>query len=100
MPSRSASVSASRERRRAAGGMPPRGNNTERMQLCGFSKGGPISVRDVPHFPRLKTSLFSIAESPNRCPGLIQHHLYTADLHQMVLHRPVECTAVTGEVKM
>src|SRR4029077_4691484 len=22
-----------------------------------------------------------------------QHHLYTADLHQMVLHRPVECTA-------
>src|SRR5208283_2798729 len=22
-----------------------------------------------------------------------QHHLYRADLHQMVLHRPVECTA-------
>jgi hypothetical protein len=21
-----------------------------------------------------------------------QHHLYTSDLHQMVLHRPVECT--------
>ena len=25
-------------------------------------------------------------------------HLYTADLHQMVLHRPVECTRVTGQV--
>jgi hypothetical protein len=25
-----------------------------------------------------------------------QHHLYTADLHQMVLHRPVECTAFIG----
>jgi hypothetical protein len=23
-----------------------------------------------------------------------QHHLYTADLHQMVLHRPVECTTL------
>src|SRR4029077_6993747 len=26
-----------------------------------------------------------------------QHHLYTADLHQMVLHRPVECTALDME---
>src|SRR4029077_5729483 len=25
-----------------------------------------------------------------------QHHLSTADLHQMVLHRPVECTRFTG----
>jgi hypothetical protein len=24
------------------------------------------------------------------------NHLYTADLHQMVLHRPVECTALIG----
>jgi hypothetical protein len=41
-------------------------------------------------------SLFSIAESPNRFPGLIQHHLSKADLYQMVLHRPVEITALTG----
>src|ERR1700683_2537837 len=25
-----------------------------------------------------------------------QHHLYTADLHQMVLLRPIECTALIG----
>jgi len=48
MSSRSASVSASRERRRAAGGMPPRGSNTERMQLCGLSKARPISCSDCP----------------------------------------------------
>jgi len=95
MSSRSASVSASRERRRAAGGMPPGGNHTERMQLCGLSKARPISCGDCPAFHRLQTSRFSIAERPNRCPGLIQHHLYTADLHQMVLHRPIECTAFT-----
>ena len=69
--SRSASVSASRERRRAAGGMPPRGNNTERMQLCGLSKARPIACSDCPAFHRLQTSRFSIAESPNRCPALM-----------------------------
>ena len=98
MSSRSASVSASRERRRAAGGMPPGGNHTERMQLCGLSKARPISCGDCPAFHRLQTSRFSIAERPNRCPGLIQHHLYTADLHQMVLHRPVKCTAFIRQV--
>jgi hypothetical protein len=33
MSSRSAKVSARPERRRAAGAIPPRGNNTQRMQL-------------------------------------------------------------------
>src|SRR5580692_4480219 len=51
--------------------MPPRGNNTERMQLCGLSKARPISCSDCPAFHRLQTSRFSIAESPNRCPGLM-----------------------------
>src|SRR3981189_449974 len=36
MSSRSARVSARRERRRAAGAIPPRGNNTQRMQLWGL----------------------------------------------------------------
>jgi hypothetical protein len=69
--SRSASVSANRERRRGAGEMPPRGNNTARMQLCGLSKARPISCSDCPAFQRLQTSSFSIAESPNRIPGLM-----------------------------
>ena len=34
--SRSASVSATRERRRSTGGMPPRGSNTARIELCGL----------------------------------------------------------------
>jgi len=71
MSSRSAKVSAHRERRRAAGGIPPRGNNTARMQLCGLSKARPISCSDSPAFQRLQTSRFSIAESPNRIPGLM-----------------------------
>jgi hypothetical protein len=71
MSSRSARVSANRERRRAAGGIPPRGNNTARMQLCGLSKTRPISCSDCPALQRLQTSRFSIAESPNRIPSLI-----------------------------
>jgi hypothetical protein len=38
MSSRSARVRASRERRRALGGIPPRGNNKQRMELCGLSR--------------------------------------------------------------
>src|SRR5882672_4742276 len=51
--------------------MPPRGSNTERMQLCGLSKARPISCSDCPAFHRFQTSRFSIAENPNRCPGLM-----------------------------
>ncbi len=98
--SRSPGVSARRERRRAAGGIPPRGNHKHRMELGGLSKARPISCSDCPAFHRLQMSLFSIAESPNRFPGLIQHHLSTADLYQMVLHRPVETTRITGHLKL
>src|SRR5580658_5377632 len=69
--SRSATVSAHRERRRSAGAIPPRGNNTARMQLCGLSKARPISCSDCPVFQRLQTSRFSIAESPNLIPRLM-----------------------------
>src|SRR5271163_490881 len=69
--SRSATVSAKRERRRSAGEIPPRGNNTARMQLCGLSKARPISCNDCPAFQRLQTLRFSIAESPNLIPRLM-----------------------------
>src|SRR5580658_959593 len=71
MSSRSATVSAHRERRRSAGAIPPRGNNTARIQLCGLSKARPISCSDCPAFQRLQTSRFSIAESPNLIPRLM-----------------------------
>jgi hypothetical protein len=71
-------------------GVVPRGNNKHRMELCGLSKARPISCCDCPAFHRHHMSLFSIAESPNRFPGLMQHHLYRADLYQMVSHRPIE----------
>jgi hypothetical protein len=85
MSSRSASVSASRERRRAAGGMPPRGNNTERMQLLWLVKKrvqsqaatAPPSTASKRHASRsLKAQIVVLASC--------QHHLYTADLHQVV----------------
>jgi hypothetical protein len=63
--------SARRQRRRAAGGIPPRVNNKHRMELCGLSKARPISCSDCPAFHRYQMLLFSIAESPNRFPGLI-----------------------------
>ena len=66
-----ATVSATGERRRSAGGIPPRGNNTARMQLCGLCKARPISCSDCPVFQRLQTSRFSIAESPNLIPRLM-----------------------------
>ena len=39
--------------------MPPRGDNTKRMQLCGLPKACPISCSDCPAFHRLHTSRFS-----------------------------------------
>src|ERR1700678_2682364 len=51
--------------------MPPRGNNTERMQLCGLSKARPISCSDSPAVQRLQTSRFSIEESPSLIPRLM-----------------------------
>jgi len=68
----SASSCSCRERRRAAGGIPPRRNNKWRMDVCGLSKARPISCSDWPVFHRLQMSLFSTVESPNRFPDLIQ----------------------------
>jgi hypothetical protein len=45
------------------------------MELGGLSKARQISCNDCPAFHLHQMSLFSIAESPNRNPGLIQHHL-------------------------
>jgi hypothetical protein len=50
MSSRSARERANRERQRSAGAIPPRGNNRQRMQLCGLPKARPISCNDCPAF--------------------------------------------------
>src|SRR5690242_18888655 len=96
--SRSARVRARRDRRRAAGLIPPRGNNTERMQLCSLPKARPISCSDCPAFQRFQTSSFSLAESPNRLPGLISTPPPDSRFISVVLHRPIECAAATGQV--
>src|ERR1700719_3935362 len=87
------------DRQRAAGQIPPRGNNTDRMQLCSLPKARPISCCDCPAFQRFQTSRFSIAESPNRFPGLMSTPPPEKRFTSVVLHRPIECTAVTGDVK-
>jgi hypothetical protein len=71
MSSRSASVSASRERRRAAGGMPPRGNNTPRIELCHLPWTRPVSCNDWPAFHRRQISVFCVGESLERFCWLI-----------------------------
>jgi len=98
--SRSARVSASRERQRAAGEMPPRGNNKHRIELCGLSKARPISCSDCPAFHRLQILFFSTAENPNRFPSLMQHHLQRAALYQMVLRRLIETTRLIGNIRI
>jgi hypothetical protein len=61
----SLSLRERRQRTAAIGGaIPPRGSNTQRMQLCGLSKVRPISCSGCPAFHRHQTSFFSIAESP------------------------------------
>src|ERR1700685_2201887 len=98
--SRSARVRARGDRRRAAGRIPPRGNKTDRMQLCSLPKARPISCSDCPAFQRVQTSPFSIAESPNLFPGLMPTPPFPkTDLHQMVLHRPIEFAALPGQVE-
>src|ERR1700693_4469548 len=59
-----------------------------------LSNARPISCSDCPAFQRRHSSLFCTAESPNRLPGLMPHHLWRENLYQMVLHRPIETTAV------
>jgi len=46
------------------------------------------------------TLRISISESPIAVRASCQHHLYTADSHQMVLHRPVECTPPKKQLKI
>src|SRR6266851_7595017 len=98
MSSRSARVRARRERQRAAGGIPPRGNNKQRMEVCGLPKARPISCNDCPDFQRLQISDLWVRESLDRFPSLI-NTILKQHVYQMVLHRPIESTAVTGEVK-
>jgi hypothetical protein len=71
MSSRSAKLSARPERRRAAGAIPPLGNNTQRMQLWGLPQPRPISCNDSPAFHRLQTSALCAADSLDCFPSLI-----------------------------
>src|ERR1035438_595230 len=64
-----------------------------------LSNARPISCSDCPAFQRRHSSLFCTAESPNRLPGLMPHHLWRENLYQMVLHRPIETTAFTVHVE-
>src|ERR1700693_3402562 len=64
-----------------------------------LSNARPISCSDCPAFQRRHSSLFCTAESPNRLPGLMPHHLWRENLYQMVLHRPIETTNLPTEVR-
>jgi hypothetical protein len=91
MSSRSAPERASRGRRRTAGGIPPRGNNKQRIELCGLPKARPISCNDYPAFQRLQISVLCAGESLARFPSLI-NTILKQHVYQMVLHRPIEST--------
>jgi hypothetical protein len=98
MSSRSARVSDNRERRRAAGATPPHGNNILRMVGCGLPQARPISCCDCPHFHRRQMSIFSAGESLHRFRWII-NTTFEQIISQMVLHRPIECTRLTGHVR-
>ncbi len=61
-------VRARRERRRTAGGIPPRGNNKQRMELWGLSKARPISCSVCPAFHRRQISVFCDRRKPKPFP--------------------------------
>ena len=73
--------------------MPPRGNNTERVAMW-LVKGAPNHAATVPPSTGSKRHASRSQKAQIVVLPSCQHHLYTADLHQMVLHRPVECTVV------
>jgi hypothetical protein len=62
------------------------------MQLCGLSKARPISCSDSP--PSSGSKPHPSRSQKAQTVSLVSclHHLYNADLHQMVLLRPIECT--------
>ena len=69
----------------------------QRMQLCGLPKARPISCNDCPDFQRLQTSVLCVRESLDRFPSLI-NTILKQHVYQMVLHRPIESTAVIGHM--
>jgi hypothetical protein len=77
--------------------MRPRGNNKHRMLLCGLPKARPISCNDWPSFQRRQISDLSVRESLDRFPSLI-NTILKQHVYQMVLHRPIECTALIGHL--
>jgi len=64
--SRSASVSARRERRRVAGTMPPFDDTTPCTDPACLPSARPMSLKDCPAFHRCHSSAFWDAESPGR----------------------------------
>ena len=71
MSSRSASVSVRAERRRAAGTIPPRCVNKNRMEPWPLPKARPISCNDSPAFQRRHMSIRCSVESLSRFPCAI-----------------------------
>src|SRR5271169_1743129 len=69
--SRSASVSTSSDRRRAAGTIPPCCSTRNRMDECPLPNARPISCNDCPAFQRDHSSVLCVAESPARLTWVI-----------------------------
>ena len=68
------------------------------MEECSLPKARPISCNDSPACQRRHTSPFCTAESPNRFRWIINTTFGEKIYIKMVLQRPVELAAVTGEV--
>src|SRR5260370_35065581 len=62
------------------------------MEVCGLPKARPISCNDCPDFQRLQISVLCVGESLDRFPSFI-NTILKQHVYQMVLHRPIECTA-------
>jgi hypothetical protein len=65
------------------------------MELWGLPKARPISCNDCPAFQRRQILLHCVKESLDRFPSLMNTTLQQ-QIYQMVLHRPIESTALIG----
>jgi len=63
-----------------------------------LAKSAPDLMQRLPRLPTSPHVNLLLRGKPVPSPWSHKHHLYTADLHQMVLHRPFETATQTGKL--
>jgi hypothetical protein len=91
--SRSDRVRTRRDRRRAVGGIPPRGNNNSEWSYVACQRGALSYAASLPPSIASRCRCFQLQIAQTVSLASYKHRLLErADSHQMGLHRPIETT--------